>query len=130
MFIKQNIYKTASPDRYEILRNNARSNRLEPTVGELALWSIVRGKQLGYRFRRQHPIFDYIVDFVCLEKKLVVEVDGKYHFTDEQHHEDEIRTHALQQLGYTILRFTNEEVQFNQEHVAHTIKEKLNNRQI
>jgi len=83
--------------------------RKEMTDAEKALWKVLRGRQVsGLKFRRQHPFGDYILDFVCLEKKLVIEVDGGQH--GEQARYDEIRTRYLQKAGFRVLRFWNSEV--------------------
>ena len=93
------------------------------TPAEAALWECLRGKNLGERFRRQHPVAGYIPDFVCLKKRLVVEVDGGYHFIDDQQVSDEERTQYLNQHGFEVLRFTNEEVLGNIDEVITRIKE-------
>lgn len=74
------------------------------------LWFYLSNKQLGVRFRRQHIIGQYIADFACLEKMLVVELDGGYHSIPEQHISDEQRTADLQEMGFSVIRFTNEEL--------------------
>jgi leucyl-tRNA synthetase len=95
----------------EVAKTNlihAKENRKQPTEAEDKLWQEIRNEKLGFKFRRQHLIDKYIVDFVCLAKGLVVEVDGSVHdFTKE---EDEIRTNRLNELGFTVIRFTNDEV--------------------
>jgi very-short-patch-repair endonuclease len=79
------------------------------TDAEQALWRMLRGRQIAdLKFRRQHPFGDYILDFVCLEIKLVIEVDGGQH--SEQTDYDEVRTHRLQKAGFHVLRFWNNEV--------------------
>ena len=79
------------------------------TDAEQALWTRLRQRQvLGHKFRRQHPLGGYIVDFVCLAEKMVVEVDGGQH--DENRDYDERRSHWLEQQGYQVLRFWNHEV--------------------
>ena len=76
---------------------------------EQALWHHLRGRQIhGLKFRRQHPCGDYILDFVCLENKLVIEVDGGQH--GQQTGYDENRTQKLQAAGFRVLRFWNNEV--------------------
>ncbi len=77
-------YETAAPDRYNLLKANARSNRREMTESETILWNELRKELKGFRFRRQHPIGDYIVDFICIPIKTVIEVDGGYHNEPEQ----------------------------------------------
>ncbi len=111
---------------YGLLKENAHSNRKNPTEAESVLWSLLRGKQLGLIFRRQYIIDEYIVDFVCLSKQLIVEVDGKYHLTEEQQELDEKRESRLKQLGFSMLRFTNEEVCITPDKVIEKIKSTLN----
>ena len=107
---------------YGELKENARINKQRPTEAESMLWSFLRRKQLGVLIRKQYIIDTYIVDFVCLSKQLIIEVDGKYHYTLEQQELDEKRDQRLQELGYTILRFTNEEVIAQPEVVVEKIK--------
>ena len=95
------------------------------TPAESALWECLRNKNLGVRFRRQHPIFGYIPDFVCLEKQLIIEVDGGYHFIGNQQISDEERTRYLNQYGFEVIRFTNEEVLGNIDDVLDKIREKI-----
>jgi very-short-patch-repair endonuclease len=84
------------------LRNNM-------SDAERALWSVLRGRQVsGLKFRRQHPFGNYILDFVCLENKLVIEVDGGHHGQNRGY--DENRTQELQAAGFCFLRFWNNEV--------------------
>ena len=103
-------FRTSSPDIYLLLKENARKNRANMTEGEKMLWERLRCYPRPLRFRRQHIIGDYIVDFVCLEKMLVVEVDGEYHSTDEQKALDELRTEYLNSVDFSVVRFTNEQV--------------------
>ncbi len=95
------------------------------TDAERFLWDHLSGNAFGVRFRRQHIIDNYIVDFVCLSKQLVIEVDGGYHFEDKQKELDEIRTKHLRELGFDELRFTNEEIFSNIDNVIQTIQEYL-----
>ena len=82
--------------------------RNDPTDAEFEMWQIIRGKRLeGLRFRRQHPIESYIVDFICLDEKLIIEIDGSQHAESSY---DLIRDARLEELGFTVLRFWNEEV--------------------
>ena len=96
------------------------------TPAEAALWELLRGKQLGFRFRRQHPIGEYIPDFVCLSKRLVIEVDGGYHFIGKQLLSDQERTNYLHQRGFEVLRFTNDEIIGNTNIIIELIKNKMN----
>lgn len=113
---------TADSTQYDILKANAIANRKSPTEAEEVLWSMLKGNNLGLHFRRQHVILDYIVDFICLDKGLVIELDGGYHEESQQKEYDEQRTAHLQQLGYTELRFTNEELLVNPDGVIAKIK--------
>lgn len=101
---------TADPRLYGVLKEFAEENRKNPTEAESVLWNTLKAKGVGLKFRRQHIIEDFIVDFFCNEKKLTVELDGGYHRVPEQMKKDEERTARLQELGYTELRFTNEQV--------------------
>ncbi len=101
---------TADPRVYGVLKEFAEENRKNPTEAESVLWNTLKAKGVGLKFRRQHIIEDFIVDFFCNEKKLTVELDGGYHRVPEQMKKDEERTARLQELGYTELRFTNEQV--------------------
>ncbi len=84
--------------------------RREPTPAEQKLWSILRGNKLnGVSFRRQHAIGNYIVDFVSIKKKLVIELDGSQHFEQEEY--DSERTRYLESQGYKVIRFWNNQVE-------------------
>lgn len=101
-------YLTGDAAIGHLLLDNAKEMRRNPTEAESVLWIHLKGKKLDVKFRRQHPIDSYIADFVCLDKKLILEVDGKIH--DLQQEADEARTERLNELGYEVLRFKNEEV--------------------
>ena len=120
-------YNTASPDRYLLLKDFAKKNKQFPTDAEKLLWEYIRAKQLSVKFNKQHIIRDYIVDFVCIEKKLVIEVDGGYHSEYEQIEKDEFRTERLRDMGYNVIRFKNEEVIENLLEVLNIIKRNLIN---
>jgi len=93
--------------------------RSAPTEAEQRLWSLVRGKRLGgAKFKRQQPIGRYIVDFVCFDARLVVEVDGSPHAESAS---DVVRDDWLKSQGFRVLRFWNNEVLENVEGVATTI---------
>jgi very-short-patch-repair endonuclease len=92
-------------------RANARKMRKQLTDAELKLWNELRAHRLmGLAFRRQMPIAGYIVDFACASKKLIVELDGSQHGEAENASADRIRTVKLQALGWTVLRFWNDDV--------------------
>ncbi len=106
---------------------NARINRKESTEAEAKLWEQLRDSKLGCKFRRQHPVENFITDFACLQKGLIVEVDGSYHNTEEQIQYDKSRTEVLEEKGFNILRFTNEEILENVYAVRDKIKAALTN---
>ena len=91
------------------IKQNARDLRKNMTDAERTLWSRIKSRRLqGFRFRRQHPVGNYIVDFVCLELKLVIELDGGQHMDQQQY--DERRDSFLKAQGFTVLRFWNNKV--------------------
>ena len=120
-------YETSLTGNYALLKEFAKDNRLSPTEAEDILWRGLRKKRLGYRFRRQHPIDDFIADFVCIELNLIIEVDGGYHNSVEMQISDEERTKILNGSGYTVIRFTNEEVINNERNVITQIIETMKN---
>lgn len=115
----------ASPDWYRLLKEFAKKNKQFATDAESHIWNYLRGSQLGVKFNRQYIIGDYIVDFVCLDKKLIVEVDGGYHSEYEQIQKDEHRTDNLEKMGFSIIRFTNDNILYNIEDVLNNIKDAL-----
>jgi valyl-tRNA synthetase len=103
------------------LKTNAEQLRKFSTEAESALWEMLRATKMGVKFNRQHVIDEYIVDFVCLDKYIVIEVDGGYHNDTEIKQHDEMRTTILNSLGFEVLRFTNEDVLFNTDKVLEKI---------
>jgi len=95
------------------LTNLARSNRKQSTDAEKEIWNLLRNKQTGYSFRRQHQIGSYIVDFVCLAKKFIIEIDGGQHNDTKKQVYDEKRTKFFNNNGFKVLRFWNNEVLSN-----------------
>jgi leucyl-tRNA synthetase len=114
-------YKVGTPMQYEF----AKQMRKDFTEAENHLWQEVRGNKLGVKFRRQHPIENYIVDFVSLQDALIVEADGGYHQSPEQKIYDDERTKILNEIGFTVLRFSNEEIINNTQKVISTIEDTL-----
>ncbi|MCR4613444.1 MAG: endonuclease domain-containing protein [Bacteroidaceae bacterium] len=123
-------FKTASPDRYELLKEFARENRRNATLAETVLWEHIRENALGVKFLRQHIIGDYIVDFLSRKGNLIIEVDGGYHAERKQMEEDRWREDNLTQMGYHILRFSNEEILYDINHVIQKIKNDLRQNEI
>ena len=118
-------FKTASPDRYVWLKEFAKKNRENMTLAEQVLWEELKKNQNGHRFLRQHIIGDYIVDFLCKDDGLIVEVDGGYHAEREQQEDDALRTQFLESTGFRVIRFTNEEVLYDTENTIQEIENKL-----
>ncbi len=119
-------YETSDPILYNILKERAEELKKNATETETILWDCLRGKKLeGFKFRRQHIIDQFIVDFVCLKRNLIVELDGKIHFTTDHKISDAERTERLKKLGFEVIRFTNEEVIGNIDATLNNIIEKL-----
>jgi very-short-patch-repair endonuclease len=114
-------YKTASRYSYGLLKAYAAENRKNMTLAEKLLWAKLKTNSYGLRFRRQHIIGDFIADFVCLSCRLVIEVDGAYHAELRQQLNDFDRTFDLCSLGFTVVRFTNCEVERDVETVSRKI---------
>jgi len=121
-------YHTTDGQMWNLLHDKAVKMKQSPTQAEDTLWQLLRNKTTSYNFRRQHIIGGYIVDFVCLEKKLVVEVDGDIH--DYQKEEDAIRTAFLNRNKFEVIRFRNEEVISKPDEVIKKIIEKLDALQV
>ena len=103
---------------WKSLKVNRKNLRNEGTVAEAALWSCLKNSQLaGRKFRRQHSIENFIVDFYCPSEKLIIEVDGEGHFTVSGQASDEDRDSYLQGLGFVILRYENIDIYKNLESV-------------
>ena len=124
--VRTPFFMTGGNNAYRLIEE-AKRMRKEPTDAEAALWELLRDKKLGDKFRRQHLIDDFIVDFVCLSKNLVIEVDGGYHNDPTQKEYDQQRTLYLNEKGFRVIRFTNEEVLGNTEAVLTKIKDILVN---
>jgi very-short-patch-repair endonuclease len=98
--------------------------RHRPTVSELQLWEYLRARRmLGLKFRRQHPLGPFIVDFVCLKKKIVIELDGPIHNGHEAY--DNRRDSWLRSEGHTVIRIKNEELERNREETLLRLREIL-----
>jgi very-short-patch-repair endonuclease len=104
----------------------ARDLRQKFTDAEKALWMKLRNRQVeAVKFRRQQPIGSYIVDFVSFERKLIIEIDGGQHNEEMTKERDEERTMRLEERGYRVMRFWNNEVLTNAEGVLERIREAL-----
>ena len=116
-------WKVANSVEYSLLKQNAQENRANQTEAESVFWSYAKSNGLGQKCRRQYIIGQYIVDFFFRESLLIVEIDGDYHLTKEQRIEDKKRQNWLEQNGYTVLRFTNNQILFDIDKTIETIKQ-------
>ena len=108
----------------EELTRRARELRQRQTAAESLLWCVLRGRRLcGLKFRRQHPLPPFVVDFACIEMRFVVEIDGGYH--DYLYANDLTRQQKIQAQGWRVIRFSNEEVLADVEAVAIAIAREL-----
>jgi len=108
--------------KFKYVRERLKTNM---TPAELILWEQLKNRKLGVKFRRQHIIENYIPDFVALSIKLIVEVDGGIHIKHQK--EDTARTKWLNFIGYSVIRFKNEEVENEIEKVLEKIRTEINN---
>ncbi len=100
------------------------------TKAEACLWKYTLSKRqmMGYAFRRQRPVSKYIVDFICLRLKLIIEVDGYSHQLQENEVKDKSRQHEIESLGYTVLRFRDEEILNHMNQVRALIQRQIDQR--
>jgi len=120
-------YMWADPGTYRIVKEFAETNRSTPTEAETVLWELIKSKKLsGFKFRRQHIIGSYITDLVCLDRKLVIEIDGLIHQLPENKEADENRTLWLNEKGFKVIRFTNDEVLYKTDETLDSILAALN----
>ncbi len=108
-----------------LIFENAKQLRKNMTAAETALWLHLRSGLNGFKLRRQHPIGFYIADFYCHKVKLVIEIDGYIHNNDDIKKVDEIRQAELEKWGYTIIRFTNQQVLTKPEEAIEIINQKI-----
>lgn len=116
------MFLGAEPHTFE----NAKELRRGLTPAEKILWGRLRKKRLGFNFRRQHPIADFILDFYCHEVCLAIEVDGEVHTSVNQKEYDEHRTLLLNEMGIDVMRFSNEDVFKQTDEVCSIIQTKAN----
>jgi bifunctional enzyme CysN/CysC len=104
----------------------ARKLRKEMTSAEQIIWGLLRGKQLGIKFRKQHPVGPYIADFACLNPKIIIELDGSQHANEHNLAKDKKRSEFLNSQGFKVIRFWNNEVFENIDSVVETIYNSFN----
>jgi len=117
------VLNSPNPALYAELSEKAKQMRANPTVAEKILWDKLKNIQLGVKFRQQHIINKFIVDFCSISKSLIIEVDGEIH--KKQREVDEQRTKILEHEGYRVIRFKNEQIKNNIEDVLQKIKEEI-----
>jgi cyclase len=111
-----------------IIFENAKRLRNNMTPAEDKLWQRVSKNKLGVRFKAQHPVSNFIVDFYCHKAKLVIEVDGDIHFSEEGAKQDILRTEELEKLELKVIRFTNDQIFHDINGVLEKIKMTLHER--
>src|SRR5450755_214962 len=119
--MKKSMFYESSP----IIFANARELRNKPTSTEIIFWNLIKQNFPGFRFKRQHPISQYIADFYCHKLMLVIEIDGSVHRTEEAKESDLIRDEFMESLNLKVLRFTNDEVCKSGENVVEKLKVKI-----
>ena len=117
--MKKSMFCESSP----IIFANAGKLRNEPTSSELIFWSLLKQHFSNFRFKRQHPISQYIADFYCHKLNLVIEIDGSRHQTEEITNNDKVRDEFLQTLDLKIIRFTNDDVCKNGDRIVKKLKD-------
>ncbi len=122
----EGVKSRTKAERSALITQLAREMRKASTDAENRLWQFVRDRRLGgYKFRRQHPIDRYIVDYICIERRLIVELDGGQHAGAKQRERDEERERFFENRGFRVLRFWSHEVLKNTEGVLETILDAL-----
>jgi len=119
-------FVTADLQNYRYLKDFRENLKKNPTEAEKLIWEYLRNKKTGHKIRRQHVIDNFIVDFVCIKKQVVIEIDGEIHLQQQEY--DMLRTNTLNEKGFKVIRFTNAEVFANPVIVAEKIKEILDSR--
>jgi len=119
---KDNLFHGANSKLFEF----SKALRRNQTEAEEIIWQCLRNRKiLNFKFRRQHPLHQYIADFYCHEAKLIIEIDGEIHNNPENQGYDQNRTDELMKIGITVIRFTNQEVNNNLDEVINIIKNYL-----
>ena len=118
-------YYTTSSENWKFLHPISKEFRQNPTEAEEILWKAVRNRKTGFKIKRQQVVDGYIADFICIEKRIIIEVDGDIHLKKENIEKDKERERILKILGYDIIRFTNREVIDNISKVQNEIRDFL-----
>ncbi len=112
---------------YPPLLQYAPEMRHPQTPAEATLWRALRDRRVKYKFRRQHPIDNFIIDFYCAQARLCIEIDGDSHLAVDRKEYDAARTVYLEERGYQVIRFTNNDVRYNLEAVVAAIVRAIEN---
>ena len=105
----------------------ARNLRINSTIEERRLWNLLKNRQFcNLKFKRQQPVGDYIVDFICKEAKIIIEIDGGQHNEPKNIEYDKTRTEFLNSLGYKVIRFWNNEIYENIDGVLLRLNQEIN----
>lgn len=112
------MHAGASPQIFQ----NAKILRANLTEQEAKLWEYLKLKPSGYKFRKQHPFFEYVLDFYCHALKLSIEIDGHSHNSATQMELDAVRTKVVNDFGITEIRFTNEQIDYSFRDVVEVIE--------
>jgi cyclase len=119
--MRENMFYGADPIIFEL----AKKLRNSVTNEEMILWGILKERFPDLKFRRQHPISNYVADVYCHSQKLVIEIDGSIHHLEEVKRNDEQRQKDLENLGIKVIRFTNKEIKNNLEVVLQKIEQNI-----
>ncbi len=119
--MKENMFYGASPMIFEL----ARKLRNQLTHEEMVLWGVLKERFPSLKFRRQHPVSNYIADLYCHSEKLIIEIDGSIHDLEEVKINDKLRQTELESLGIKVIRFTNNDVNKNIEKVLGEIEKNI-----
>jgi len=109
----------------KVYKNKRKYLRNNSTKAEIMLWKELKGSKTGLKFRRQHGINNYIVDFYCSEKRLIIEIDGEVHNINKQVNHDKIREEYLKSLNFKIIRYNNYDITNNLDLVLQDIKKQV-----
>ncbi len=120
-FKNPSVLNSANPAIYMELKRQAKEMRNNPTGAEAILWNSIKNNKLGIKFRQQHIIDNFIVDFCSINAGLIIEVDGEIH--DQQQEADAERTKILESYGYKVIRFSNQEILENLDKVILNIQD-------
>ncbi|WP_233897287.1 DEAD/DEAH box helicase [Tenacibaculum piscium] len=121
-------YKDENSASYQLIKEIAFKRKNTTSKAERALWEVLDNKKTGFKFRRYYLIEDFLIDFICLEKKLIIEVIGKYHTTEKQQEAMRLRTEILTEFGYKVVRLDENKILNSPENSLENILDKTTKR--